>query len=541
MRAFFASLALVMLAFAPAAAQVRYPADGFADLAERLSPAVVNIATSQRVDGVDELPRFPPGSPLERFNDGLSEGGAQITSLGSGFIISPDGVVVTNNHVIEAADAIEVILQNGQRYQATVVGRDPATDIAVLRMHARTPLPYVNMGDSDSARVGDIVMAIGNPFGFGGSLSVGVVSARNRNIDAGRYDDFIQTDAAINRGNSGGPLFNMDGDVIGVNTAIVSPTGASVGVGFATPTSIVRPVVDQLLRFGETRRGWLGVRLANVTPQIAERAGYRGSSGAAVTRVTPDGPAARAGLRPGDIVLRFGNRDVSDSRSLTRMVGDSAVGAETPVEIVRDGQRMTLTATIQLLQETDSGRRVAGGGRGAPAPRRDGGPRGGRIFGIALSELDAGLREEFQIDPDVQGVVVLAVDIGSANDGAVRPGDVIEQMGFQNTDSMIAARAVAGEAAVGEHAIVIRVNRGGEVTYRRLRARSERSERSNVTTSHNDSTMCALARISSSGASKSGVMTTMHPAACAERTPACESSSANTSAGAVPSKRAAVR
>ena len=472
MRAFFASLALVMLAFAPAAAQVRYPADGFADLAERLSPAVVNIATSQRVDGVDELPRFPPGSPLERFNDGLSEGGAQITSLGSGFIISPDGVVVTNNHVIEAADAIEVILQNGQRYQATVVGRDPATDIAVLRMHARTPLPYVNMGDSDSARVGDIVMAIGNPFGCGGSLSVGVVSARNRNIDAGRYDDFIQTDAAINRGNSGGPLFNMDGDVIGVNTAIVSPTGASVGVGFATPTSIVRPVVDQLLRFGETRRGWLGVRLANVTPQIAERAGYRGSSGAAVTRVTPDGPAARAGLRPGDIVLRFGNRDVSDSRSLTRMVGDSAVGAETPVEIVRDGQRMTLTATIQLLQETDSGRRVAGGGRGAPAPRRDGGPRGGRIFGIALSELDAGLREEFQIDPDVQGVVVLAVDIGSANDGAVRPGDVIEQMGFQNTDSMIAARAVAGEAAVGEHAIVIRVNRGGEVTYRRLRARS---------------------------------------------------------------------
>ena len=471
MRPALAAFALVTLAFAPALAQSRYPADGFADLAERLSPAVVNIATSQRVEGVDELPRFPPGSPLERFNEGLSQGGAQITSLGSGFIISADGVVITNNHVIEAADAIEVILQNGQRFQATVVGRDPATDIAVLRVQTRTPLPYVNMGESDSARVGDIVLAIGNPFGLGGSLSVGVVSARNRNIDAGRYDDFIQTDAAINRGNSGGPLFNMDGEVIGVNTAIVSPTGASVGVGFATPTSIVRPVVDQLLRYGETRRGWLGVRLANVTPPIAERAGYRGDAGAVVTRITPNGPAARAGLRSGDIVLRFNGAEVRDSRALTRMVGDSAVGTTVPLDIVRDGERMTLRATIELLQEGEASPRVATGDE-PRAPRRDGGPRGGRVFGVALSELDASLREEFQIDPGVEGVVVLAVDIGSANDGVLRPGDVIEQMAFQSTDSMIAARAIAGEAAVGEHNIIVRINRGGQRTYRRLRARS---------------------------------------------------------------------
>ncbi len=471
MRAALAAFALVTLAFAPALAQSRLPADGFADLAERLSPAVVNIATSQRVDGVDELPRFPPGSPLERFNEGLSQGGAQITSLGSGFVISADGVVITNNHVIESADAIEVILQNGQRFQAIVVGRDPATDIAVLRVQTRTPLPYVNMGDSDGARVGDIVLAIGNPFGLGGSLSVGVVSARNRNIDAGRYDDFIQTDAAINRGNSGGPLFNMDGEVIGVNTAIVSPTGASVGVGFATPTSIVRPVVDQLLRYGETRRGWLGVRLANVTPPVAERAGFRGDSGAVVTRVTPNGPAARAGLRAGDIVLRFNGAEVRDSRALTRMVGDSAVGASVPLEIVRGGERMTLQATIELLQEGDANPRVATGEE-PRAPRRDGGPRGGRVFGVAVSELDASLREEFQIDPGVEGVVVLAVDIGSANDGVLRPGDVIEQMAFQSTDSMIAARAIAGEAAVGEHNIVVRINRGGHRTYRRLRARS---------------------------------------------------------------------
>jgi serine protease Do len=324
---------------------------------------------------------------------------------------------------------------------------------------------------SSLARVGDIVLAIGNPFGLGGSLSVGVVSARNRNIDAGRYDDFIQTDAAINRGNSGGPLFNMDGEVIGVNTAIVSPTGGSVGVGVATPTSNVRPVVDQILRYGEIRRGWLGVRLSNLSSQAAERAGLRGQSGAVITRVTPNGPAADAGLRPGDIVLRFGDHDVTDSRTLTRMVGESAVGAPVSIEIVRDGRRMSLRATIQRLDEPDAAPRVAGGS-GAPAPRRDGGARGGRIFGVAMSELDASLREEFQIEPTVEGVVVLAVDVGGANEGALRPGDVIEQMAFQPVDSMITARAIAGEAAVGEHAIVVRINREGQRTYRRLSARS---------------------------------------------------------------------
>jgi serine protease Do len=467
MRAIFASLALVLLA-GPALAQSRLPLDGFADLNERLSPAVVNIATSQRVEGVDDLPRFPPGSPLERFN---SDEQAQITSLGSGFIISADGIVVTNNHVIESADAIEVILQNGRRYEAIVVGRDPATDIAVLRMQVRELMPFVEMGDSDTARVGDIVLAIGNPFGLGGSLSVGVVSARNRNIDAGRYDDFIQTDAAINRGNSGGPLFNTDGEVIGVNTAILSPSGTSVGIGFATPTSIVRPVVEQILRYGEIRRGWLGVRLANLNAAAAERAGYRGESGAVVTRVTPGGPAAAAGLRPGDIVLKFGERDVTDSRSLTRMVGEAQVGAEVALEIVRDGRRMTVTASIERLEEGEPGARVAAG-EGTPERRSDGGPRGGRMFGIALSELDPSLREEFQIEPHVQGLVVLAVDVGGANEGVLRAGDVIEQMAFQDTTDMIAARAIAGEAAVGERNIVVRLNREGQRTFRRLRARS---------------------------------------------------------------------
>jgi serine protease Do len=460
------ALLLVLLVFtlaAPALAQ-RLPREGFADLAERLTPAVVNIATTQRVEGVDELPRFPPGSPMERFNEGLGDGGARTTSLGSGFVVSADGVVVTNNHVIEAADAIEVILQNGQRFEAVVVGRDPATDIAVLRVQPRQPLSFVRFGNSDQARVGDIVLAIGNPFGLGGSLSVGVVSARNRGIGAGRYDDFIQTDAAINRGNSGGPLFSTNGEVIGVNTAIVSPTGSSVGVGFATPTSIVAPVVDQILRYGETRRGWLGVRLANLNADNGA-----GQRGAVVTRVTPNGPAASAGLAPGDLVVKFGERDVPDSRALTRMVGEAQVGDRVAIGVVRDGAPVTIIVTIQRLEEAAT--RAARNDEPA-GPRRDGGPRGGRFFGVALSELDASLREEFQIEPDVIGLVVLGTDIGGANEDVLRAGDVVEAMAFQPVDSIILARAIAGEAANGEHAIVLRINRAGEITYRRLKARS---------------------------------------------------------------------
>jgi serine protease Do len=259
--------------------------------------------------------------------------------------------------------------------------------------------------------------------------------------------------------------------VIGVNTAIVSPTGGSVGVGFATPTSIVRPVVDQLLRYGETRRGWLGVRLSNVDRAAAQRAGHASESGALITRVTPGGPAASAGLRPGDVVVAFNGRPITDSRTLTRMIGEAPIGSQAPIEIVRDGRRSTITATIQRLEENDGAARVATGG-GAATPRSDGGPRGGRIFGVALSELDASLREEFQIEPDVQGLVVLAIDVGGENEGVLRAGDVIEAMGATPMESMAAARAVAGRAAIGEHAVVVRINREGAVTYRRLQARS---------------------------------------------------------------------
>lgn len=463
MRSVFAALALFMFAAAPATGQARY-SEGYADLVERLSPAVVNIATRQRVAGMENMPRLP-GRAGER------QGQAAITSLGSGFIISADGIVVTNNHVIEAADAIDVILQNGESFEARVLGRDPATDIAVLRIAPQRPLPFVNLGDSETARVGDIVLAIGNPFGLGGSLSVGVVSARNRNIDAGRYDDFIQTDAAINQGNSGGPLFNLAGDVIGVNTAILSASGTSVGIGFATPTSIVAPVVEQIIRFGETRRGWLGVRLANLTPDVAERAGWAGPGGAVITRISPDGPAQSAGLRAGDVVVRFGGRDVADSRALTRMVGESAVGSSVELEIMREGRRQTISASIERLIESDGGARIASGGTAEHFRRDDGGPRSGRVFGVALSELDPSLREQFQIEPDVRGLVVLSVDEAAANQGVLREGDVIEAMAFQPVDSMASARAIAARVAVGESAFVVRINRDGGVTYRRLVAR----------------------------------------------------------------------
>jgi serine protease Do len=284
--AFFAAF---LAAVAPAAAQTRLPPEGFGDLAERLMPAVVNIATTQRIEGVGGPPRgrSGPGSRLdELFGD---ENLNEVSSLGSGFIVSAQGVVVTNNHVIEGADQIEVVFQDGERLKATIVGRDQATDIAVLKVNAARALPFVRFGDANRTRVGDLVIAIGNPFGLGGSVSAGIVSARNRNISAGRYDDFIQTDAAINRGNSGGPLFNMQGEVVGVNTAIVSPTGGSVGVGFAAPADLVQSVVNQIIQYGETRRGWLGVRNAPACSARAARSSRRSR---------PTAPPRRPGFRP---------------------------------------------------------------------------------------------------------------------------------------------------------------------------------------------------------------------------------------------------
>ncbi|MCF8471118.1 MAG: trypsin-like peptidase domain-containing protein, partial [Parvibaculum sp.] len=304
-------LGLFLAVFAVSPAFARGAPDSFAELAEKLSPAVVNISTSQMLDsGEMSIPGVPEDSPLNDFFDEFldqrqDERPQRVQSLGSGFVIDPDGIVVTNNHVIEGADKIEVIFTDGTTLPATVAGTDPKTDIAVLKVKSGKPLAHVELGDSNIARVGDWVIAIGNPFGLGGTVTAGIISALNRDIHAGNYDDFIQTDAAINRGNSGGPLFDMSGRVVGVNSAIISPSGASVGIGFAVPTSTVKPVVEQILKYGETRRGWLGVRIQSVTPEIADSLGLGTARGALVAGVTQGGPAAAAGIETGDIVLAF--------------------------------------------------------------------------------------------------------------------------------------------------------------------------------------------------------------------------------------------
>ncbi|MEO1613552.1 MAG: trypsin-like peptidase domain-containing protein, partial [Pseudomonadota bacterium] len=308
----FASLALIVVMAIASAPQPAHAApESFADLAERLSPSVVNISTSQNVEAPEpgERPELPPGSPFEElFRDFFDQEGRPgprtQNSLGSGFVIDPEGFIVTNNHVIEDADEIVVNFADGSSLPATLVGTDPKTDVALLKVSPAEPLPFVKFGDSDTARVGDWVLAIGNPFGLGGSVSAGIISARNRDISSGPYDDFIQTDAAINRGNSGGPLFNMDGDVVGVNTAIISPSGGSIGIGFSVPSALVKNVVAQLREYGRTRRGWLGVRIQDVTDDIAEAIGLEEVAGALVTSV-PEGPAKESGMQDGDVILNF--------------------------------------------------------------------------------------------------------------------------------------------------------------------------------------------------------------------------------------------
>jgi serine protease Do len=456
---------------APAFAQATrlLPNGGFADLSERLTPAVVNIATTQNVDSARDLPRFPRGSPLERFNEGLDGAAPQVNSLGSGFVIAADGVVVTNNHVIEGADSIEVVLASGTRLPAEVVGRDVATDLAVLRVRPRTPLPAAPWGDSDAARVGDLVIAIGNPFGLGGTVTLGIVSARNRNIDAGRYDDFIQTDAAINRGNSGGPLFNMQGEVIGVNTAIVSPTGGSVGVGFAMPSSLVRPVVEQILRYGEARRGWFGVRLTPVTPEIAERNNLPRVAGAVVTRVTPGGPAQRAGIRPGDIVLAFDGREVADTRALTRMVADAQIGRSVAVRVFRGGRIVSVNARIELLDETVLASARPDAAEPAPGP----GARltSGRVLGVTLAELSSDVRQRYDVGGGVRGLVVTAIDPMSDAHHKLEIGDVVVEMAFEEVATVGQARALADRAEAAGRPLLLHVNRGGDMTFRSIRTR----------------------------------------------------------------------
>ena len=335
----FVTLLLATLLVLAQAIQAMARPDSFADLAERFSPAVVNITTSTMVAGREQgSPIVPEGSPFEDFFRDFQDRNRgdnaprRSSALGSGFVISEDGYIVTNNHVIQGADEITIEFFTGEELDAELVGTDEKTDIALLKVTSETPLPYVSFGDSDLARVGDWVVAMGNPLGQGFSVSAGIVSARNRAL-SGTYDDYI-------RGNSGGPLFNLDGEVIGVNTAILSPNGGSIGIGFSMASNVVTGVVNQLKEFGETRRGWLGVRIQDVTEDMADALGLETASGALVSDV-PEGPAMEAGMKAGDIITSFDGVEVADTRGLVRQVGATQVGKTVRVNVWRDGQNET--------------------------------------------------------------------------------------------------------------------------------------------------------------------------------------------------------
>ena len=432
------ALLIVLVGFAVthSPAMARGAPDSFADLAERLLPAVVNISTTQvqkknEKEG-PEIPRFPEGSPFQdffkEFFDRQQREAPQrrATSLGSGFIIDAAGLVVTNNHVIADADEITVTLHDDTKLKAELVGRDQKTDLALLRVKPKKPLTAVSFGDSGKTRVGDWVVAIGNPFGLGGTVTAGIVSARQRDINSGPYDDFIQTDASINRGNSGGPMFNLDGQVIGINTAIFSPSGGSVGIGFAIPSNLARPIVEQLQKFGKARRGWLGVRIQTVTDEIAQSLGMKKATGALVASVTKGGPAEKYKIKVGDVILKFDNKVVGEMRRLPRIVAETTVGKAVAVEVWRQGKPVRLLVTLDEFPEDDSKLAAV-----APEQKQKATPvlTIGEL-GMTLSNLSPELREKFKLDEDAKGVVITEVaQAGPAAEKRIPPGAIIRKIG----------------------------------------------------------------------------------------------------------------
>ena len=452
--ALIAALAAAPMGPALAQTPMRDAPTSFRPLAQQLLPAVVSVQVSTaptarnaaRPDAPD-APQAPPGSPFEEFfrdflerNRPPGQGGPgqqrpgqpspqqrRGTSLGSGFIIdAAEKLVVTNNHVVEGGTEINVVLNDNTTLPAELVGTDPRTDIAVLRIKSDRQLTSVDFGNSDDAQVGDWVLAIGNPFGLASSVSAGIISARSRDIRQGLYDDFIQTDAAINRGNSGGPLFDMSGKVVGINTAIYSPSGGSIGIGFAIPSNLARGIVAQLRDGGRVRRGWLGVNIQQVTDEIAESLGLRGGSrGALVARAQEDGPAAKGGIRNGDVILRFNNQDVREMRNLPRIVAETRVGTAAPVVVWRDGREETVTVTIAELPADQAEAQARGA---TPAQ-----PRSQVVelqgLGLKVGPITPEARERFSLRPDQRGVLITDVDQGgNAAERDLRPGDVIVEV-----------------------------------------------------------------------------------------------------------------
>jgi serine protease Do len=433
-------LALMALAARPVLA-APVP-ESFADLAEKVAPAVVNISTTQTVHSSRGMfPELPPGSPFEEFfKDFLERRGGgqdedqerQAQSLGSGFIIDKTGIVVTNNHVVDGADEIVVKLSNGDEYEATLLGKDKLTDLAVLKIESDKDLPYVEFGDSDAARVGDWVMAIGNPYGLGGSVTVGIVSARSRQIQMGPYDDFIQTDAAINRGNSGGPLITMAGKVVGINSAIFSPTGGSVGIGFSIPSNQASPIVADLRNSGKVTRGWLGVSLQPMTDETAESLGLDETQGALIANVVDGDPAQKGGIKAGDVILSFDGEDIDDESVLTRVVAATEIGKPVKVVVWRNGKKKTLS--VELVQRKDEELLAQDGSLNKePAKAEE-----ETVAGMELSALTDDTRGTFNIPDDVNGVLITDIERGSdAAKKGLRPGMVIVQVGQEAEENAL--------------------------------------------------------------------------------------------------------
>ncbi|MCB2081848.1 MAG: DegQ family serine endoprotease [Rickettsiales bacterium] len=462
-------------------ADARDMPESFADTIDELTPAVVNISTTQKIKPREQVEMQMEGMP-EEFRDFFehfmgplpNDSGRKATSLGSGFIVDSDGYIVTNHHVVAQADEISVSLGDKDTFLAKVVGSDSKTDIALLKIDAGKKLPAVKWGDSEKARVGDWVLAIGNPFGFGKTVTAGIISARSRNINSGPFDDFIQTDAAINRGNSGGPMFDLDGEVIGINTAIFSPMGGgNIGIGFAVPSNMARPIIEQLKKTGRVDRGWLGVKIQTVTEELAESLGLDKPKGALVAEVMPDSPAEKTDLKTGDVIVKYDGRDIQEMRDLPRMVADTLPGTHVDIVVWREDREKKLTLVIGELKDENM--------QATNEETGDNKSRENMILGMELKPLNKRTREEYNISSDVDGLVIIAVDYTSAAaEHGLRRGDVVLEVNQEKAEHINTIKdAIFNARAARRSNILLLVRRGSDSLFVALPLDEEEEKGSN--------------------------------------------------------------